>query len=275
MSEALPLAGVRVLVLRALHQAGVLSERLREMGAEPVAVPVLEMLPPDSYEPLDDALRGLGAFDWVIFTSGNAVEALAARAGVLGLGADGLDLGFSGLRVAAVGRATALAAAKAGFRVDVVPEGAGTQKVYNSEGVVEALRGLVAGKRVLLARAAVARDVIPEGLASAGARMTVVDAYRMGIPEGAAERLKEALRNGVDAAVFTSSSSVRHLAALAREAGVGFPLESSVGLVKAVSIGPVTSGTLRELGWEPAAEADEANIGELVEALTDIFGRKC
>lgn len=275
MSEALPLAGVRVLVLRALHQAGVLSERLREMGAEPVAVPVLEMLPPDSYEPLDDALRGLGAFDWVIFTSGNAVEVLAARARVLGLGADGLDLGFSGLRVAAVGRATALAAAKAGFRVDVVPEGAGTQKVYNSEGVVEALRGVVAGKRVLLARAAVARDVIPEGLAAAGARMTVVDAYRTGIPEGAAERLREALAGGVDAAVFTSSSSVRHLAALAREAGVGFPLESSVGLVKAVSIGPVTSGTLRELGWEPAAEADEANIGELVEALTDIFGRKC
>ena len=256
MSERLPLAGVRVLVLRALHQAGALSEQLTAKGAEPVVVPVLEMRPPDSYEPLDTALRGLAGFDWLIFTSVNAVETVADRCTRLGVSFTELD----GLKVAAVGRATAAAAEMAGFRVDVVPEGV---QAENSEGVVAALREMVAGKRVLLARAAVARDVIPEELAALGARMTVVDAYRTAIPEGAAERLREALRGGVDVAAFTSSSSVKHLAALAREAGIAFPLEG----MKAVSIGPVTSGTLREFGWEPMAEAVRADVAGLVEAI--------
>jgi len=254
------LAGMRVLVLRALHQAGALSERLWAAGAEPVVVPVLEMLPPDSYEPLDAALRGLDAFDWLILTSGNAVEAIAARAATVGVR---LDTGLDSLRVAAVGQATAAAAAKAGFQVEIVPEGVGTQKAFNSEGVVEALRGMVSGKSVLLARAAAARDVIPEELAAEGARMTVVDAYQTAIPKGAGEWLREALRVGVDAAAFTSSSSVRHLAALALEAEVAFPLAG----VKAVSIGPVTSATLREFGWEPAAEAAEASVQSLVESM--------
>jgi uroporphyrinogen-III synthase len=245
-----------VLVMRALHQAGTLREKLIEMGAEPVVVPVLEMRPPASYEPLDAALRGLPDFDWLILTSANAVQAVADRCELLGVFVDGIA-------VAAVGRMTAAAAEKAGFHVAVVPE----SLAENSEGVVGALRGMVAGKRVLLARAAVARDVIPEELTAAGARMTVVDAYRTEIPEGAAERLQEALRVGVEVAAFTSSSSVKHLMAVAKEAGVEYPLASSSGLVKAVSIGPVTSGTLREIGWEPAAEAVRADVASLVAAI--------
>jgi len=253
VSDGLPLAGLRVLVMRALHQAGTLSEKLVAMGAEPVVVPVLEMRPPESYEPLDSALRGLTDFDWLVFTSANAVQAVADRCELLGVEVDGIA-------VAAVGRATAAAAEKAGFDVRMVPEGVQGE---NSEGVVGALRGLVAGKRVLLPRAAVARDVIPEELTAAGARMTVVDAYRTEIPTGAQERLWAALREGVDAVAFTSSSSVRHLAALARKAGIAFPLAG----VRAVSIGPVTSGTLREFGWEPAAEAARADVASLVAAL--------
>ncbi|MFC5864886.1 uroporphyrinogen-III synthase [Acidicapsa dinghuensis] len=249
-SEGLPLSGKRVLVTRAAHQAGKLSEGLRALGAEPVEVPVLEMLPPESYEPLDDALRQLDSFDWLILTSGNAVDAVAARC-------SHLQVKMDGPRVAAVGRATAEAARKAGFRVAVVPES------YHSEGLVAALGDAAKGTRVLLARAAVARDVIPEALAAGGANITVVDAYRTVIPESAAERLREAMLGRIDVAAFTSSSSVKHLAALTREAGIAFPLAG----VKAVSIGPVTSGTLRELGWQPAAEAAVSDVAGLLDAV--------
>lgn len=256
-SGRLPLLGKRVLVTRAAHQAGKLSQRLRALGAEPVAVPVLEMVAPESYEPLDEALRRLDGFDWLILTSGNAVEAIAARCSYL-------QVNVGSPRVAAVGRATASAARKAGFRVAVVPES------YHSEGLVAALGDVAKGMRVLLARAAVARDVIPEALAAAGAEITVVDAYRTAIPEGAGERLREALCGDIDAAAFTSSSSVKHLAALAREIGMAFPLAG----VKAVSIGPVTSGTLRELGWEPAAEAAVSDVAGLIEAVVQGIGNR-
>lgn len=253
-SSVLPLLGKRVLVTRAAHQAGKLSEGLAALGAEPIAVPVLEMLPPGSYEPLDLALQRLNSFDWLILTSGNAVEAVAARCSYL-------QVKLKGPQVAAVGRATAEAARKAGFAVAVVPES------YHSEGLVAALGDAAKGKRVLLARAAVARDVIPEALAAGGADITVVDAYRTAIPEGASERLREAMRSGIDAAAFTSSSSVKHLAALAQEIGLAFPLPE----VKAVSIGPVTSATLRELAWEPAAEAEVSDVTGLVQAVVKVL----
>ena len=254
---ALPLLGKRVLVTRAAHQAGKLSEALAALGAEPVAVPVLEMLPPDSYEPLDEALRRLDSFDWLILTSGNAVEAVTARCSYL-------HVKVEGPWVAAVGRATAEAARKAGFQVAVVPES------YHSEGLVAALGDAAKGKRVLLARAVVARDVIPEALAAGGADVTVVDAYQTAIPEGAAARLREAMRGRIDAAVFTSSSSVKHLAALAREMGMVFPFAG----VKAVSIGPVTSEMLRNLGWEPAAEASVSSISGLIQAVVQVLGSR-
>lgn len=252
-SAGLPLLGKRVLVTRAAHQAGKLSEGLRALGAEPIVVPVLEIVSPDSYELLDAALQQLASYDWLILTSGNAVEAVAARCSFL-------QVTVGGPRVAAVGKATAEAARKAGFQVAVVPES------YRSEGLVEALGAAVKGKRVLLARAAVARDVIPEALAAVGAEVTVADAYRTVLPAGAAELLKEAVQSRIDMAAFTSSSSVKHLAALARQAGINFPLEG----VKAVSIGPVTSATLSEAGWAPAAEAAVSDVAGLIAAVVRV-----
>jgi len=256
VDAGLPLAGRRVLVTRALQQAGKLSDGLKELGAEPVEVPVLEIRPPDSFEPLDNAIRKLDGpqrFDWLILTSANTASAVAARCAVLHIDVSELKK----LSVAAVGSATAEAARKAGFRVTLVPES------YHSEGLVAALGNSIVAKRVLLARAKVARDVIPEALGMAGALMTVVDAYQTVLPDGAREMLAEALRVGVDAATFTSSSSVRNLAEVAREAGVAFPMPG----VKAVSIGPVTSATLREFGWEPAGEAAAADLARLVDAV--------
>jgi len=263
VENALPLASRRVLVTRAIHQAGKLSEGLRALGAEPVEVPVLEIRPPESFAALDEALGRLDAgrdsqrFDWLILTSANTVAAVVERCRVLGLDVSEMKQ----LRVAAVGSATAEAARKADFRVTVVPES------YNSEGVVAALGNSILGKRVLLARAKVARDVIPDALTAAGALMTVVDAYRTALPEGASERLVAALGAGVDAATFTSSSSVRNLAEVAREAGVGFPLTGPGGQVKAISIGPVTTATLREFGWEEAGEAEASDLPGLIAAV--------
>jgi uroporphyrinogen-III synthase len=254
---SLPLAGRRVLVTRALHQAGKLSDGLKALGAEPVEVPVLEIRPPDSYEPLDTAIHRLQSFDWLILTSANTAQTVEARCRILDVDVSELRL----LKVAAVGSATAEAARKAGFRVTVVPEH------YHSEGLARALDGAVSGQRVLLARAKVARDVIPEALTAAGAVLTVVDAYQSGLPAGADVLLAEALRVGMDAATFASSSGVRNLADVAREVGIDFPFPG----VAAVSIGPVTSTTLREFGWEPAGEAAASDIPGLIAAVVAVM----
>lgn len=257
--SALPLAGRRVLVTRALQQAGKLSEGLRALGAEPVEVPVLEIVAPESYAPLDDALQNLERYDWLILTSTNTLHAVSARSTHLGVNPANTE----GLKVAAIGSATAEAARHCGFQIAVVPAN------YIAESLVESLREQVAGRRVLLARAAIARDVIPDALRAAGAEVDVVDAYQNVLPEAAPERLRQAVSSGLDAATFTSSSSVTHLAEAARIAGIAWPFAG----VPAVSIGPITSQTLRELGWQPAAEAEPSDIPGLIAAVVCVLGR--
>ena len=249
----------RILVTRAAHQAGKLSEGLRAAGFEPVEVPILEIQPPSSYDALDAALRNVGAYDWLIFTSANAVRTLVERAA-----ACGIVFASAMPRVAAVGKATNDAARQAGFTTAFTP------KEFVAESLVEALAGSAAGKRVLLARAAVARDVIPDSLRAAGAIVDVVDAYQNAIPAGAPEQLRATLAGGIDAATFTSSSSATHLAEVANAAGITFPFAG----VKAVSIGPITSMTLRELGWPPVAEADPHDISGLVAAVAKALNPK-
>ncbi len=250
---AQPLAGKRILVTRAAHQAGKLTEGLRALGAEPVEVPVLEIQPPSGYDAIDLALRRLDTYDWLVLTSANTVPALVDRATALGLSLTSR----AELRVAAVGEATATSARNAGFAVSLVPE------TYVAESLAERFAGLAAGKKILLARAEVARDVIPDALRAAGATVDVVDAYRNAMPEAAPRLLREALANGIDAATFTSSSSVTHLAEAARQAGITFPFAG----VQAISIGPITSQTLRAQGWEPAAEASPSDIPALIAAV--------
>jgi uroporphyrinogen-III synthase len=256
----LPLAGRRVLVTRAVHQAGKLSEGLRALGAIPVEVPVLEIAPPDSFVFLDEALRKIEQYDWVIFTSANTVRALAKRAAEIGVAAQPK----ANVKVAAVGEATAAAAREAGWSITLVPES------YVAEDLVQAAGDIGAGNRVLLARAALARDVIPDTLRAAGAIVDVVDAYRNVVPEGTAERLRGALATGLDAVTFTSSSSVEHLAEATRAAGVAFPFAG----VRAISIGPVTSKTLRGMGWEPAAEAEPHDVPGLIAATVRVLAKE-
>lgn len=258
-AEGLPLAGRRVLITRAAHQAGKLSEGLRALGAEEVEVPMLEICPPESVAPLDSCLKKLNEYDWLILTSANTVRVLSVHAAE-----QGVSLAHRTLpKVAAIGTATAEAARKAGISVAVVPE------AYVAESLVRELAADAAGKRVLLARAVIARDVIPDALRQAGAAVDVVDAYQNVMPKDAPERLREALKTPVDAVTFSSSSSARHLATAAKNAGIAFPFSGAA----AVSIGPMTSQTLRELGWEPAAEARPSDIPGLIQAVVRILGR--
>jgi len=250
---SLTLAGRRVLVTRAAHQAGKLSDALRQLGAEPVEVPVLEIRPPADFAPLDRALRSLDSYDWLIFTSANTVRALVERSAALGFWFEKIATP----QVAAIGEATASAARDSGFTVALTPE------EYVAESLIDALAGQAAGKKILLARAEIARDVIPDALHAAGATVDVVDAYRNVMPEAAPELLRHALKKGIDAATFTSSSSVTHLAEAARAAGLEFPFSG----VRAISIGPITSRTLRDVGWVPAAEAAVLDIPGLVAAV--------
>jgi uroporphyrinogen-III synthase len=256
----LPLAGRRILVTRAVHQADKLSQALRALGAEPVEVPVLEIRPPASYEPLDRALRQLDHYNWLVFTSANTVRALVERTTGLGIP----TTQPSSMKVAAVGSATAAAAREAGFQITFVPES------YVAESLADGLKASASGQRILIARAAVSRDLIPDALRSAGAQVDVVEAYQNLLPASAPALLREAFAGGIDAATFTSSSSVAHLAGAARIAGIEFPFAG----VPAISIGPITSCTLRELGWPPAAEADPSDISGLVAATASVLCSK-
>ena len=252
-----------MLVTRALHQASQLSTELERLGAEPVVIPVLGIAPPESYEPLDAALRGMDAFDWMVFTSANAVEAFGERLALAGIDAARL----AGLKIAAIGPSTARAIEKLGLEVALLPE------KFVAESLAESLRGQVAGRRVLLVRAEVARDVLPDALTAAGASVEIVDAYRNVVPEESIKGIRSLFSGDAgttgtvpDAATFTSSSSARNFFALVDEAGCGLPSG-----MKLISIGPVTSATLRELGHVVDAEAQEASIPALALAVAACF----
>lgn len=249
------LAGVRVVVTRARDQAAPLVAALRAAGAEPVECPTIRVEDPADRGPLDRALARAadGRYDWVVFTSPNAVRRVFDRLGRLGMAPDRLGTA----RVAAVGAGTARALEGAGVRVDLVPERA------LGEALVEAL-GLagVAGARVLYPKGDLARDAVPDGLAAAGATVDAVEAYRT-VPEtGCDPRARERIRGGeVDVLTFASPSSVRNLiGSLGGDSG-------AVRSVPAVCVGPVTAAAARELGFHVGAVADDASVAGLIAAI--------
>ena len=250
-----PLSGVRVLVGRARHQAGALSGELRKLGATVLEIPFIEIRKPRSFKPLDSALLNLGGYDWLILTSANGVEAMWERLAKLRL----TKTKLTHLRVAAIGPATKKAIERRGVSVNVVP------KEYVAESVVRSLRRRVKGKRVLLVRAKIARDVIPRELCLAGAQVDVVEAYETVVPESSRPRLRNALANlrrRPHVVTFTSSSTVRNFVDL-----LGSGRTAGIGGIRLASIGPVTSSTLRELGLRVDIEATEFTIPGLVKAI--------
>jgi uroporphyrinogen-III synthase len=251
-----PLAGWRILTTRAGKQAGGLARPLRALGAEVIEIPTIEIRPPRSYDALDSALREINSYDWLILTSVNGVEALFARLKKLRISVTKL----SHLNIAAIGPATQREIEKKGIKVAVMPE------KYIAESVVEALRGKTEGKRVLLVRAKIARDVLPNELRKAGAKVEVAEAYETHVPGGAQTELNRLFANedsGPDIVTFTSSSTAANfLDLLAKE---HYPALRDIHLA---SIGPVTTATLTRAGFKPAIEAREYTMEGLVLAIT-------
>lgn len=249
-----PLGGQRILVTRARHQAATLARQLRHLGATVLAVPSIEIRPPRSFRPLDSALRRLHCCDWLILTSVNGVQAMFARMRKLRVPRRHLRH----VKVAAIGPATRAAVERHGLRVTVMPA------EYVAESVVRALRSRVKGKRVLLVRARVARDVLPRALRRAGAKVEVVEAYRTVAPPQSRRVLRRVLRHRRPCWVtFTSSSTVRNLAVLVGAGRVRGALKG----IRVASIGPVTSRTLRELGLRVNVQAKKYTIPGLVRAI--------
>ena len=247
-----PLFGKRVLVTRTRSQASTLSGLLRERGAQAVELPTIEIRPPSDYGPLDEALDRLDTYDWVVFTSANAVDAVFARLGAMALDARA----FGGVELAAIGPATVRALAGRGLSSDLVPD------VFTSSAIVEALRDRAApGARVLLPRTDIAPASLREGLRRNGSEVDDVAAYSTVAPEAIAPRLDSILSAGIEVAAFTSSSTVRNL--LNAVNGSTDRISDSI----IACIGPVTAATAGELGLRVDIVADVHTVPGLVDAL--------
>ncbi|HYN86662.1 MAG TPA: uroporphyrinogen-III synthase [Pyrinomonadaceae bacterium] len=262
---ARPLGGRVVLITRARAQAAEFAAELEAFGARVVECPTIEIVEPESYDALDEAIENLYGYDWLVFTSANGVEHFTRRLSALGRDAGELD----SLRVCAIGRATAERLAASRVHVDVVPER------FQAEGVFEALENYLGGREnfrhlnFLIPRAAVARDHLPRALEEAGARADAVTAYRTVRPETRDRARVEALLvgGGVDCVTFTSASTVRNFAQLF-ETG---DLSALLGGTAVACIGAVTAEAAREYNLRPRVVPEEATTRALARAIAVHF----
>ena len=244
------LDGLRIVVTRAAHQAEELAAPLRERGAEVLLLAAIAIVPPADAHALEQAAVHADQFDWIVFTSANAIPAFVAA----------LRQAPGGLRgrVATVGSATRAAAERAGLAVSLTPSN------YVAEALVASFGNEnLTGQRVLIPSAAVTRDVVAPALRARGAIVDVVEAYRNVIPDGAAARAWEIFREPFpDWVTFASSSAVENIARLAGA--------HKLARVKIASIGPVTSAAVRAQGLEVAVEAVPQNVEGLVESISGL-----
>jgi uroporphyrinogen III methyltransferase/synthase len=255
------LSGRRVLVTRPREQAAGLAEGLKRRGAEVVEAAVIRIEPPSDKAPLDTAIEHLADYDWIVFTSANGVRSFQGR--LQELGKELRHLGEP--RLAAIGPATAAALEEEGLKVDVVPER------FVAEEVFDALRrvGPLEGCRVLLPRADIAREALPDLLRSAGAHVDVVVAYRtVPVSEELASAMQLISDGGIDVVTFTSGSTVRSF--LSGVEGIE-RRDQLRGKFVSASIGPITSQALREAGFEPVIEAGVYTVDGLIEAIERYF----
>ena len=252
-----PLAGKRIVVTRARKQAGSLARRIEALGGEVIELPTIEIQPPEDFAAFDAALARIESFDWLIFTSGNAIDPFLARLNHVGKSV--MDL--KKLKTAAVGAATAERLAAAGISLALVPTR------YQAEGLLESLDAeSMRDKRVLIPQAARARDILPETLRRWGAEVTVIEAYRTVAPACDSGAVKRRLQRGeVDIVTFTSSSTASNFTQLFG----GAALTSIVGKAAIACIGPITAKTVKELGGQVAILARRSTIDGLIEALVE------
>jgi uroporphyrinogen III methyltransferase/synthase len=241
------LAGLRIVVTRASHQAGQLADMLRELGAEVLLVPLIDIGPPADANPLQEAARHCDQYDWVIFTSANAVRAFVKE---LLQPRTAFHTKF-----AAVGSSTREEAEKNGVPIALVP------REYVAEALLESFaKEKLSGVRILIPAAAVTRNVVPEALRKMGAQVDVVEAYRNVVPAGARERLQEVLREPFpDWITFASPSAVDNAVRLAGP--------ELLRRMRIASIGPVTSEAIRKHGLAVAAQASPQTAAGLAAAI--------
>jgi len=256
--ERLPLFGRRIVVTRARDQAEALSGTLRALGAGVIEMPAIEIVSVADYGPLDRAIVELASYDWLIFTSANGVRYFMER-----LDQSRQDLRALRARICAIGDATRNAVAALHLKVDLMGE------EFVAESLVEAFRTVdFTGKRVLLPRAAVARDILPQKLRERGACVDVVEAYRTLVPAGLAKQAEEVFsaQHKPDWITFTSSSTVQNFVRVASR--------DVLSGVKVSSIGPVTSATAKKLGLQISVEAKVFTSDGLVAAILETENRE-
>ena len=256
MAPTKPLAGRRIVVTRRPEQSAWICARLAELGGTVVEVPLIELAPPAEMAPLDAALRRLDGYDWVVFTSANAVRSVSERITDLGLA----ERALMSRKIASVGPATAHALRECFPGIAVTVEAA----KHDAESLMKELAAGARGRRFLVPTSDRARDVLPAGLREAGAEVDVVVAYRTVAPADLRERVLEGLRGGADLVVFASPSAVHNFVAAAPE---------WIPRIGAAVIGPVTEEACREAGIDVKAVAAPANAQGLAEALARHFKR--
>jgi len=247
--EKKPLFGHRILVTRE-DRRGI--ESLKSAGAELFRFPTIEITDPEDWTPVDRALERLGDYDWLVLTSRNGVERFFRR--LRDRGGDVRDL--AGVKICAIGSATARAVAGQGLRVDVIPE------TFRAEGLVSAL-GDVAGTRILLPRAEEAREVFPDAVRARGGSIDVVVCYRSVPPHTRAKRLRRFLKSGkITIAMFTSGKTFKNFLAIAGDEG-----REALGTMAIAALGPVTARAIEDEGYSPAIVPEEATMEALEEAI--------
>ncbi|SDN69081.1 uroporphyrinogen III methyltransferase / synthase [Desulfonauticus submarinus] len=258
--EKRPLLGKKIVITRAREQASALKARLRELGACVLECPTIKIVPLKDYTEVHETLANLEFFDWLIFTSVNGVKFFWKVLREAHLDARALG----GLQVAAIGPATKEALIQKGIYPDFVPD------KYVAEEVVDGLLKLgIKNKHILIPRAKEAREVLPNELQKAGARIKVLPVYETVLAEDKKQELLDSLkRQEIDLVTFTSSSTVRNFFHLI---GKDNKEEDLLRQIKFASIGPITSKTLQEYGYNPSIEAQEYTIDGLVKAIVNNF----
>jgi uroporphyrinogen III methyltransferase/synthase len=255
--EKRPLRGKTVVVTRARAQASGFLTKLQELGADTIEFPTIETVDPESWDGLDKGIASAGEYRWIIFTSANSVKYLLKR--LRQTGRDIRDL--AGPKVCAIGKKTAEAVEKLGIKVSLVPD------EYRAEGILDAI-GEVKGEKILIPRAAEAREILPETLKERGAEVDVVTAYRTHKPSTKKDDLMERIREGeVDMVTFTSSSTVSNFAGMFDKE----ELKEVKERLKVASIGPITSETAGKFGFIMSVEPSEYTIDGLTKGIVEFY----
>ena len=251
------LEGRRIVITRAAEQSGELHERLQELGAEVDSLPLVRFLESKDTADLDRAIRVLDQFDWIIFTSANAVTFFVGRCRAVGCWPN-----TGRTKIAAVGSATRLALENQDLQASLVPA------EFSGAGLAAELSGVISGKSVLLPRSDRASEELPSALCKAGAKVTEVIAYVTAGPEAFDRSLIDAIRDGlVDAVAFFSPSAFQEFQKLMGPDLLG-KHNSRLALA---AVGPVTAGAIRAGGLPVAIEADEATTASLIAGLERHF----